>query len=98
MNEKRRNLLGLARKAGKLASGSAQVEALIKKKKGYLLIIAEDAPGMTKKFEKWANDIALPVLVSGSKEELGNLTGNAERAVILVLDRGLAQAIQQAEV
>ncbi|MCL1917359.1 MAG: ribosomal L7Ae/L30e/S12e/Gadd45 family protein [Peptococcaceae bacterium] len=88
-----RDLLGLAQKAGKLASGSAQVEALIKKKRGYLLILAQDAPGLIKKFELWGQDIGIPVLIFASKEELGRATGSMPKGVMLVLDPNLAKGM-----
>lgn len=96
MTPKIKGLLGLARKAGKLSSGDSQVEALLKKKKGSLLIIASDAPGMTAKYVKWAEDLGLPVMVMGSKKELGLAVGLSPRAVILVTDKGFADAILKA--
>ena len=89
--------LGLARKAGKIAAGSAQVEALIRKKKGYLLILAQDAPGLIRKFELWGKDIGIPALILSSKEELGQATGGPPRGVMLVLDRNLAQAMMNTQ-
>jgi ribosomal protein L7Ae-like RNA K-turn-binding protein len=90
------NLLGLAQKAGKLASGSAQVEALMKKKKGYLLILARDAPGLIKKFELWGQDEEIPVLILADKEELGRAAGSGPKGVMLVLDSGLAKGMIKA--
>lgn len=86
-------LIGLARRAGKVASGEAQVEAMLKQQKGYLLILAEDAPGAQKKFALWAKDLKVPVLIKGGKEELGRAIGLTPRAAILVMDEGFAKAI-----
>ena len=86
-------LIGLARRAGKVASGEAQVEAMLKQQKGYLLILAEDAPGAQKKFVLWAKDLKVPVLIKGGKEELGRAIGLTPRAAILVMDEGFAKAI-----
>ncbi|MCL1853237.1 MAG: ribosomal L7Ae/L30e/S12e/Gadd45 family protein [Peptococcaceae bacterium] len=91
--EKIKEWLGLAQKAGKIAAGAAQVEALIKKKKGYLLILAQDAPGLIRKFEAWGQDADIPALILSTKEELGQAVGGAPRGVMLVLDRNLAQSI-----
>lgn len=93
MTPKEISLLGMARRAGKISSGESQVEAYLKKKKGYLLLIAEDSPGANTKFSQWAKDINIPVLVGGSKQELGLAVGLSPRAVILVMDRGFAKAI-----
>lgn len=93
MLERIYSLLGLARRAGKITSGESQVEAMLKKKKGYLLILAEDAPGIHKKYEKWAEDLKLPVLIIGSKKDLGIAIGLSPRSSILVMDEGFAKAI-----
>ncbi|MHB1653941.1 MAG: L7Ae/L30e/S12e/Gadd45 family ribosomal protein [Desulfitobacteriaceae bacterium] len=91
-----RALLGLARKAGKVASGDSQVEAFLKKGKGYLLILAEDALGTQKKYLRWAEDLKLPAFVAGNKEELGACMGLSSRAAVLILDQGFAKAISEA--
>ena len=96
MNQTVASLLGLARRAGKIASGYAQIEALLKKGKGFLLILAEDAPGSSKRFRQWAEDLGLPVITAGAKEELGVAVGLSPRAALLVLDEGFAKAILKA--
>ena len=93
MKERILSLLGMARRAGKISSGEAQVEAMLKKGKGYLLILAEDAPGAQKKYGTWAEDLDLPVLIMGSKQELGLSIGLSPRSVLLVMDEGFAKAI-----
>lgn len=90
-------LLGMALRAGKIISGDAAVEASLKKGKGKLLIIAEDAPGSLKKFQKWAEDLNLPLLLAGEKIELGKALGQSPRAVVLVMDEGFAKAIKNKE-
>lgn len=87
------SLIGIARRAGKVAAGNAQVEAMLKKREGFLLIMAEDAFGAQKKYSQWAGDLRLPVLISGTKEELGNAIGLSPRSVVLILDQGFAKAI-----
>ncbi|MDQ7093377.1 ribosomal L7Ae/L30e/S12e/Gadd45 family protein [Desulfosporosinus sp. PR] len=93
MNSRIQSLIGLARRAGKVASGEAQVEALLKKRLGYLLILAEDAPGAQKKYDHWAKDLKLQVVVTGTKEELGHCIGLSPRSAVLILDQGFAKAI-----
>ncbi|AFM42426.1 ribosomal protein HS6-type (S12/L30/L7a) [Desulfosporosinus acidiphilus SJ4] len=93
MNSRIQSLIGLARRAGKVASGEAQVEALLKKRMGYCLILAEDAPGAQKKFEHWATDLKLPVVITGTKHELGYSIGLSPRSAVLILDQGFAKAI-----
>lgn len=93
MNNRIESLVGIARRAGKIASGDAQIEAMLKKRKGSLLIIAEDSYGAHKKYTQWANDIKIPVLVTGTKLELGRSIGLSPRSAVLVLDQGFAKAI-----
>jgi ribosomal protein L7Ae-like RNA K-turn-binding protein len=87
----------MARRAGKVASGESQVEAYFKKQKGHLLLIAEDSPGAATKFNQWANDIHIPVLVTGTKQELGSAIGLSPRSIVLIIDRGFAEAIIKAK-
>jgi len=93
LNTRIESLVGIARRAGKIASGDAQIEAMFKKRKGYLLIIAEDAHGAQKKYSQWAKDIKLPVIIAGTKLELGCSIGLSPRSAVLVLDQGFAKAI-----
>ena len=93
MNQRISSLVGIARRAGKIASGQAQVEAMLKKKKGFLLIMAEDAAGAQSKYSHWARDIKLPVLITGTKEELGKALGLSPRSILLIMDQGFAKAI-----
>jgi len=69
------------------------VEALLKKKKGSLLIIAEDAPGAKEKFSRWVEDLHIPVIIAGEKKQLGSAIGLSPRSVILIDDQGFAEAI-----
>jgi len=93
LNPKMKSLLGLARKAGKIYSGESQVEALLKKKKGDLVIIAEDSRSALTKFEKWSQELKIPIIIGGSKEELGSSLGISPRSIVLIADKGFAEAI-----
>lgn len=93
MTPKLKSLLGIARRAGKVCSGESQVEAYLKKQKGCLLLIAEDSPGANAKYTGWAKDIHIPVLVRGTKTELGTAIGLSPRAILLITDKGFAEAI-----
>jgi ribosomal protein L7Ae-like RNA K-turn-binding protein len=87
------DLLGLARRAGKIAAGDTAVEACLKKRKGALLIIAGDAPGSLKKYQQWAADLGIAVLNTGEKRTLGEALGLSPRAVVLVMDEGFSRLI-----
>ncbi|MDA8227788.1 MAG: ribosomal L7Ae/L30e/S12e/Gadd45 family protein [Desulfitobacterium hafniense] len=93
MTERIKALLGFARRAGKVCSGDAQIEAMLKKGKGSLLILAEDSLGTHKKYIKWAEDLKLSVIIVGNKQELGLSIGLSPRAAILIMDQGFAKAI-----
>ena len=93
MNVRIGALIGIARRAGKVAAGQAQVEAMMKKRRGYLLIMAEDAAGVQKKYWQWAGDLKLPVLITGTKEELGQSLGLSPRSILLIMDQGFAKAL-----
>ncbi|AHF07518.1 L7Ae/L30e/S12e/Gadd45 family ribosomal protein [Desulfitobacterium metallireducens] len=93
MTERIYSLLGIARGAGKITSGESQVEAMLKKGKGSLLVLAEDAPGTHKKYSQWARDLNIPVLIFGEKLELGKAIGLSQRSTVLVMDDGFAKAI-----
>ena len=93
MNKRILSLIGIARGAGKIASGDAQIEAMMKKGKGYLLVVAEDAHGAQKKYSQWANDLKLPTYVAGTKLEIGLAIGLSPRSAVLILDQGFAKAI-----
>jgi ribosomal protein L7Ae-like RNA K-turn-binding protein len=86
----------MARRAGKIVSGESQVEAILKKNKGQLLILAEDAPSVQKKYRQWAGDLKIPIIIFGTKQELGIALGLSPRSVILVMDDGFAKAILKA--
>ena len=93
MKPKMFSLLGIARRAGKVYTGESQVEALLRKKRGILLIVAEDSPGSYSKFGPWASDLGIPVIRASNKRELGIAVGQSPRSVILVDDKGFAEAM-----
>jgi len=96
MNDRLKSLLGLARRAGKLAAGTADIEAALKKRKGFLLLLAEDAPGAQKKYLRWAGDLGIETIIAGQKADLGRAIGLTPRAAVLILDQGFARLILEA--
>ena len=71
INKKILGLIGLSARARKICFGADSVEEQIKKKKVYLVIIAEDASKRTKdKFELLGKDFQVPVIVKGEIELL----------------------------
>ena len=90
-NNKAKGLIGLARKAGKLADGEFSVEKAVKSGRAALVIIADDASANTrKKFTNMCAYYHVPLDFWGSKEELGAAMGKEYRASAAFLDEGFA--------
>ena len=75
------NLLGLATKAGKIASGEFAAEKAVKSGKAHLVIISEEASDK------------VPIYFFGKKEELGHAMGKEMRASLALLDAGFSKAL-----
>lgn len=89
------SMIGLAKRSGNVASGEFMTEKMIKTGKAYLVIVAEDASKNTKEmFENKCHFYHVPICCYGNKESLGHAIGNEFRASLAVLDKGLAQSIQ----
>ncbi len=90
------NLIGLATKAGKTASGEFSTEKAVKNGRARLVIVSEEASDNTrKKFENMCTYYRVPICVFGGKDELGHAMGKEMRASLAVLDDGLAGALVQ---
>ena len=89
-NSKVLSMLGLAAKAGKVASGEFSTEKEVKSGNACLVIVAEDASDNTKKlFRNMCKYYEVPMEICATKEELGK----AYRASICILDEGFAKSI-----
>ena len=96
MDRKQRiwNLVGLAMKAGKVASGEFSTEKAIKGKKARLVFISEDASENTRKmFANMCTYYQVPVCIFGKKDELGHAIGRELRSSLAILDEGFASAL-----
>lgn len=90
------SLLGLCKRAGKLAAGEVAAEQAIRKKQAYLLILSEDASKNTKKkFKNSAAYYELPLAEIGTKEELGRAIGADMRSILAVTEEGFAKKLKQ---
>ncbi len=88
------SLLGLCKKAGKLAIGSFAAEQAVKDHKAKIVIVSSDASENTKKlFSDKGSYRSIPVVLYGTKESLGKAMGTKELAVVAVLDSGFADVI-----
>ena len=90
------SLLGICRKAGKIAAGEYQTEQAVRSGKVYLVILSKDASANTeKKFRSLCDYYHTSLIQYGEKEELGNAVGCEMRASLAVLDAGLAASIRR---
>ncbi len=88
--------LGLAQKAGKLASGDVAVRIAVKSGKAKLLLVAADAAPNSKKDMYYLAEIAgIPVLEVLNRDELGAAIGKARRTAIAVTDRNFVNMISK---
>lgn len=87
-------LLGLAQKAGKIASGEFATEKSVKSGNAFLVIVAEDASANTKKmFSNMCEYYKVPIYFMADKETLGRYIGKQFRASLAVNDEGFAKSV-----
>lgn len=93
-NNKVLSLLGLATKAGKVASGEFSTEKSVKTGKGFLVLVADDASQNTrKKFQNMCDFYEVPIYFIANKEELGRFCGKEFRASLALQDENFAKAM-----
>lgn len=93
-NNKVLSLLGLATKAGKVASGEFSTEKSVKTGKGFLVLVADDASQNTKKkFQNMCDFYEVAIYFIANKEELGRFCGKEFRASLAVQDENFAKAM-----
>ena len=89
-------MLGLAAKAGKVASGEFSTEKEVKSARAYLVIVAGDASENTKKkFRNMCSFYEVPIFFFSDKESLGRAMGKEYRACLAVQDENFAKAIMK---
>ncbi len=89
------NMIGLAKRAGQIATGSFICEKLIKARTAKLVVLACDASDNTKKAIRDACEFYnVPLIEVSNMDSLGHAVGaQALRAVITVNDENFAKAI-----
>ncbi len=98
MNERQQqaaqSLLGIAQRAGKAISGDAALVVSLRRGEGELLILATDcAKNNRERYTHLADREGIRLCSFGTKTSLGAAIGKAQRAAVLVTDKGLADAI-----
>lgn len=90
------SLLGLAQKAGDLASGEFMTEKSVKEGRAGLVLVAEDASDNTKKmFRNMCEYYRVDFHCFSDKETLGHRIGKEFRASLAVRDAGFSKAIKK---
>ncbi|MCG0238018.1 MAG: L7Ae/L30e/S12e/Gadd45 family ribosomal protein [Firmicutes bacterium] len=90
-------LLGLCRRAGRLAAGHWAVESALRRGAARLVIVAEDAGASAlRRHQSLARDRGIPVYRVGNREELGRAVGLEPKAVLAVTDGELARKVREA--
>jgi len=96
VSQKGFDFLGLGQRAGHVQSGDAAVEAIIKKGKAKLVILAVDASERTKEhFKNLAKYKKLPWVEGGQKMTIGIALGKSPRSVVVVTDDGFSRKLLQ---
>lgn len=87
------SLLGMAQKAGKVASGEFSTEKSVKEGRAYCVIVAGDASDNTKKmFTNMCSYYQVPIYFYGNRETIGKAIGKEFRASVAVNDEGFAKS------
>lgn len=95
-NNKLTFALGLAQKAGKVASGDFALRAALKAGKGKLMIIAVDTSENSKKDLLYLAEYAeVPVVEALSGYELGHAIGKGKRSAALIIDKNFVDMIDK---
>lgn len=88
------SLLGLANRARAVVSGEFSTEGAVKSGKAKLCIVAVDASDNTKKlFKDKCSYYGVPLIETGTKEELGKALGKEYRASAAVTDESFANGL-----
>ena len=88
------NLISIATKAGKVKTGEFLTTKTLQEGLGHLVVIAEDtSEKSTKRLMGISENYGCQSIIYGTKEELGKFTGKKEKSVIIITDKGLADAI-----
>lgn len=83
-------------KSGNLVSGGFATEKAIKDYKANVVIAADDlSENSRKKYDQMCEYYHVPMFYYGTKEELGHAIGKEYRAVLAIVDQGLAKAVIQ---
>lgn len=90
------SMLGIAAKAGSVASGEFSTEKAVKEGRAYLVIVAQDASDNTNEnVSKYDRFLSVPMYEYSDKEMLGHFIGKEFRASLAVTNEGLSHSIEE---
>lgn len=93
MNDKLLSLLGLCRRAGRLAAGFEQTLQAISQKQAALVLVTADTAPRTEKEVRFKSNHSLPVIrITRTKEEVSHAIGTAA-GTVAVTDEGFAKQL-----
>jgi ribosomal protein L7Ae-like RNA K-turn-binding protein len=88
--------LGLAFRAGKLATGDESVMKAVRSGAAKLVIVAADASdNASKKYHDKCTFYNIPIIEFGSRADLGASLGKEQRVAVAVMDTGFAGLIKK---
>ena len=89
-------MIGLAQKAGKVASGEFSTEKAVKTGKAYTVIVADDSSDNTKKmFTNMCTYYKVPIHFFSDKVSVGHAIGKEFRASLAVLAKTIEKYFEQ---
>ncbi len=95
MDQRIYNFLGLAQRAGQVSSGEAAADAVVKKGKAKLVLVAADAAEKTKDyFITLAEQKKIPWIECGRKTSLGAAIGKSPRSVAVITEENFARKLK----
>ena len=94
--DKALSMIGMAQRAGRIASGEFATEKAVKTGKAFVVVVADDASANTKKmFSDMCTFYKVPIYFYSDKIQLGHAIGKEFRASLAVLDEGLGKVIKK---
>lgn len=89
-------VLGLARRAGSVVTGTGAVRDAVRADAARLVLLAEDAAaGQVGKVANLLRHRSIPRVTWGTREELGRAVGAAPLSAIAIMDEGFALKLRE---
>ncbi|MBF7095798.1 L7Ae/L30e/S12e/Gadd45 family ribosomal protein [Alkalibacter mobilis] len=88
------NFIGICKKSGRIVMGDHMVEKDLNRGSIRLVLVAEDtSERIWNKYERFCNELGIPVLKFSTKEDLGKALGKKQAAVIGFTDENQSRNI-----